>query len=71
MRFVIFTHSLVSDWNHGNAHFLRGVATELAADGHQVRIFEPRDGWSITNLKLEHGEAPLAEIGRASCRERV
>ena len=29
VRFVIFTHSLVSDWNHGNAHFLRGVATEL------------------------------------------
>ena len=29
MRFVIFTHSLVSDWNHGNAHFLRGIATEL------------------------------------------
>ena len=26
MRFVIFTHSLVSDWNHGNAHFLRGFA---------------------------------------------
>ena len=23
---VIFCHSLVSDWNHGNAHFLRGVA---------------------------------------------
>ena len=25
----LFTHSLVSDWNHGNAHFLRGIATEL------------------------------------------
>ena len=50
MRFVIFTHSLVSDWNHGNAHFLRGVATELVARGHEVRIFEPRDGWSLQNL---------------------
>ena len=29
MKVVIFCHSLVSDWNHGNAHFLRGVATEL------------------------------------------
>ena len=25
MRFVYFTHSLASCWNHGNAHFLRGV----------------------------------------------
>ena len=24
MRVVIFCHSLLSDWNHGNAHFLRG-----------------------------------------------
>ena len=33
MRFVIFTHSLVSDWNHGNAHFLRGIARELIEQG--------------------------------------
>ena len=24
-----FAHSWVSDWNHGNAHFLRGLAREL------------------------------------------
>ena len=29
MRFVYFTHSLASCWNHGNAHFLRGVLREL------------------------------------------
>ena len=29
MRFVYFTHSLRSCWNHGNAHFLRGVLREL------------------------------------------
>ena len=29
VRVVIFCHSLLSDWNHGNAHFLRGVASEL------------------------------------------
>ena len=28
VRFVLFYHSLVSDWNHGNAHFLRGVLSE-------------------------------------------
>ncbi|HWD00028.1 MAG TPA: glycosyltransferase [Candidatus Sulfopaludibacter sp.] len=57
MRIVIFTHSLISDWNHGNAHFLRGVATELLSRGHTLRIFEPRDGWSYRNLVSEHGEA--------------
>ena len=30
MRIVIFYHSLVSDWNHGNAHFLRGVVQRAA-----------------------------------------
>ena len=34
MKFALFYHSLLSDWNHGNAHFLRGVATELLARGH-------------------------------------
>ena len=29
MRVVYFTHSLSSCWNHGNAHFLRGVLREL------------------------------------------
>ena len=31
MRIVFFSHSLLSDWNHGNAHFLRGVVAELHA----------------------------------------
>ncbi len=65
MRFVIFTHSLVSDWNHGNAHFLRGVATELAAAGHDLRILEPRDGWSLRNLTAGHGQAPVSEFEAA------
>ena len=30
MRIVMFYHSLLSDWNHGNAHFLRGVASRTA-----------------------------------------
>ncbi|UQA59416.1 CgeB family protein [Polyangium aurulentum] len=59
MRFVIFCHSLRSDWNHGNAHFLRGVVTELLARGHDVRVFEPEDGWSAQNLVNDHGAAAL------------
>ena len=34
MNVAIFCHSIVSDWNHGNAHFLRGVVAELLDRGH-------------------------------------
>ena len=59
MRIVMFYHSLVSDWNHGNAHFLRGVASELLARGHDVRVYEPAGGWSYTNLLVDHGPEAL------------
>jgi spore maturation protein CgeB len=59
MRVVLFVHSLVSDWNHGNAHFLRGVVAELDARGHDVCVLEPRDGWSRANLLADHGDEPL------------
>ncbi len=65
MRFVIFTHSLISDWNHGNAHFLRGAATELVERGHTVHIYEPRDGWSLTHLLAEKGHAAITEFEQA------
>jgi spore maturation protein CgeB len=59
MRIILFCHSLVSDWNHGNAHFLRGVASELLARGHDVRVFEPRDAWSRANLVADAGESAV------------
>lgn len=59
MRFVLFYHSLVSDWNHGNAHFLRGVSWELCARGHDVRIYEPEGGWSRCRLLADHGQAAI------------
>jgi spore maturation protein CgeB len=62
MKFVLFYHSLVSDWNHGNAHFLRGIASELLARGHQVRIYEPLDGWSLSHLLHEQGPAAIEEF---------
>jgi spore maturation protein CgeB len=55
MRFLFYTHSLVSDWNHGNAHFLRGVMRELLALGHDAVALEPEDGWSRTNLVADQG----------------
>ena len=64
MRVVIFCHSLVSDWNHGNAHFLRGITAELLARGHEVRVLEPEDGWSRTHLLAERGSEVLARFER-------
>ncbi len=55
MKFVLFYHSLVSDWNHGNAHFLRGIVAELLAAGHDVQVYEPSNAWSRDNLVADHG----------------
>ena len=60
MKVVYFTHSLASCWNHGNAHFLRGVLRDLARRGHEVQVFEPQGAWSLQNLLADHGEAGLA-----------
>ena len=65
MRFALFCHSLISDWNHGNAHFLRGVVGELIARGHAVCVFEPRDGWSLENLVRDHGTQAIAQFHAA------
>jgi spore maturation protein CgeB len=70
LRVVLFCHSLVSDWNHGNAHFLRGVCSELIARGHRVDVYEPEDAWSLRNLVAEHGNAPLAGFAHAYPRLR-
>jgi spore maturation protein CgeB len=56
-----FAHSWVSDWNHGNAHFLRGLARALARSGHDVRCYEQLGAWSLSNLvKLEPERASEA-----------
>lgn len=60
ISFRIFAHSWISDWNHGNAHFLRGLASELVKTGHEVRCYEERDGWSMRNLASE-GERCAAD----------
>jgi spore maturation protein CgeB len=65
VRVTIFCHSLLSDWNHGNAHFLRGVCSDLLLRGHDVQVLEPRDAWSVTNLLAEYGDSPLQGFARA------
>jgi spore maturation protein CgeB len=59
MKVAVFCHSMLSDWNHGNAHFLRGIGRELLRAGHQPRFFEPIDAWSVENLVADAGPAAL------------
>ena len=56
MKVVYFTHSLRSCWNHGNAHFLRGVLSELVARGHEVVAVEPDGAWSADNMVADGGD---------------
>jgi spore maturation protein CgeB len=60
VKLVYVTHSIESCWNHGNAHFLRGVLGELQARGHDVTALVPAEAWSLGNLLRDHGEAGLA-----------
>ncbi len=64
MKVVMFYHSLVSDWNHGNAHFLRGVVWELLRRGHRVQVYEPEHGWSLSHLRQEWWKRPIARFRR-------
>jgi spore maturation protein CgeB len=65
MKVVIFCHSLISDWNHGNAHFLRGIAAELIARSCDVVVYEPADSWSRRQLVADAGEDAVARFSRA------
>lgn len=62
MNIKLFSHSLVSDWNHGNAHFLRGLARALSKLGHNVRCYEQLGSWSLTNLMQTEGERAIDAI---------
>ncbi len=55
LRIAFFLHTLRSDWNNGNAHFLRGLVREMGSLGHTVAVYEPAFGWSYENLLMEAG----------------
>jgi spore maturation protein CgeB len=61
MKVVVFCQSIVSCWNNGHVHFLRGVTRELLRLGVEVAIHEPKDGWSRMNAVKDGGAAVLAE----------
>src|SRR5882757_3444556 len=65
LRLAYFAHSLRSDWNNGNAHFLRGLMRALGAMGHEVVVFEPHGAWSAENLMSEPcGEDSLQQFAQ-------
>ncbi|EYD78256.1 Glycosyltransferase [Rubellimicrobium mesophilum DSM 19309] len=64
MRFLFYTHSLISDWNHGNAHFLRGIMRDLLRRGHEALALEPAGAWSRENLVADRGEEAVAAFHR-------
>lgn len=61
LRLRFFAHSWRSDWNHGNAHFLRGLTDELRRLGNEVRCYEVNDSWSLVNLLREPSAADSLE----------
>jgi spore maturation protein CgeB len=65
LKIILFCHSLLSDWNHGNAHFLRGICSELIERGHNIAVYEPENSWSYQNLIADEGERFFREFETA------
>lgn len=71
-RIAYLAHAIRSDWNNGNAHFLRGLLRALTRAGHDVVAFEPENDWSISNLRQEAcGNDSLQDFGRKYPELRV
>ena len=62
LKLRMFAHSWISDWNHGNAHFLRGLASELVRLGHDVRCYEETPSWSMLNLLKEGSDKAVDAV---------
>lgn len=71
MKVVFFVHSIISDWNNGHAHFLRGLVTALIRQGHEVLCCERARNWSTDNLVRDNGAAAIVEFARLFPRIRI
>jgi spore maturation protein CgeB len=71
MKVVFFVHSIISDWNNGHAHFLRGLVTALVRQGHEVICCERANNWSTENLIRDNGAAAIVEFARRFPQIRV
>ncbi|WP_437734013.1 CgeB family protein [Sorangium sp. So ce1335] len=68
MKIALFCRSLLSDRDHhGSARFLRGVAAELDARGHDVLVFEPLDPPEPSAPPSALGDARPAPRAAAAC----
>ena len=65
MRIVYFSHALSSCWNHGNAHFQRGVLRALRQSGHDAVAWEPSESWSRSNLLQQQGVDGSEDFARS------
>ena len=70
LRIHVFAHSLVSDWSHGSAHFLRGLSRALMQTGHRVRCHEELGSWSLVNLVRNEEERSIEAIDQFRQRFR-
>ena len=65
---LVFLPLAPSDWNHGNAHFLRGVARGCSTARSRRPRLRAGGAWSARNLAAEQGEAALvAGAGLPGC----
>lgn len=71
MKIFLFYHSLISDWNHGNAHFLRGMVTSLLKDKHDVTVYEELNGWSFSNMVADAGMEQVTEFKKRFPDQKV
>jgi spore maturation protein CgeB len=62
MKLIYFSHSIISCWNHGNAHFQRGLLRELTRLGVDTLAAEPAESWSRTNLMAEQSPTATSEL---------
>jgi spore maturation protein CgeB len=62
MKIVYFSHALTSCWNHGNAHFQRGLLRELQSMGHSIAAYEPANSWSRQRLVIDQGNAATSDF---------
>ena len=68
MNIAFLGHSIVSDWNHGNAHFFRGLIKALSSKGHHVTFFEPTNAWSLSRLQAESARSEADLLAAFSVR---
>ncbi len=65
LRIAYFAHTVRSDWNNGNAHFVRGLLRAMNSLGHKVTAFEPEMDWSYENLLDEQqGSQSIDQFAR-------